>query len=528
MIKTIPFQLIPQLAKTDLAYVLSEPLLRDFYHYDVDIQSFAKVMADKKKDNTNRELLVKVLKKQYQAFDTDSFSTPLIEKLSSENTFTVTTAHQPSLLLGPLYFIHKIASTIHLSRKLKAQYPDNEFVPIFVIGGEDHDFEEVSSINLFGKKIVWQTEEKGSVGMMRSESLQIVLSELKGLLGESENAQTIFSMIEKNYTTQERYHTATQALIHTLFAQYGLLVINPNDADLKAAFRPYLMQELLERPSQKLVTDTQEKLAAVGFKAQAFPREINLFYLREQIRERIVLEDNQYKVLNTDYVFSKEELLLELEKHPEYFSPNVVLRPVYQEVILPNLAYIGGGGELAYWLERKTQFEFFGVNFPMLIRRNSVVWIDEASQSKMEKLGLTDEDLFQEIDFIIKNYVTKNASGEINILQEKADMQAVFSRIESLAKQIDPTLSNAVAAEATKQLSALDQLESRIVRAEKQKHEVSLNQIRTLVQKFCPNGGLQERFDNFLPFYIKYGTSFFSTLIEHLNPLEKGFIVVKK
>ncbi len=528
MIKTIPFQQIPQLSKTDIAYTTGDASLRDFYHYEVDSQSFAKIMVDKKKDNTNRELLVNVLKKQYRTFDADGFSTHLIEKLGNENTFTVTTAHQPSLLLGPLYFIHKIASTIHLSRQLKIQYPDNEFVPMFVIGGEDHDFEEVSSINLFGKKIVWQTEEKGSVGMMRSESLQTVLSELKNLLGESEMAQSIFSIVEKNYSIHERYHTATQALIHTLFAKYGLLVINPNDAELKAAFVPIMLRELLENPSQKLVTETQEKLAAVGFKAQAFPREINLFYLREQLRERIILEENEYKVLNTSYVFSKEEIIKELENHPERFSPNVVLRPLYQEVILPNLAYIGGGGEIAYWLERKTQFELFGVNLPMLIRRNSVVWIDAASQQKMEKLGLTDKDLFQDIDFLIKNYVTKNASGEINILQEKADMQAVFDRIESLAKQIDPTLSNAVAAEATKQLSALDQLESRIVRAEKQKHEVGLNQIRTLVQKFCPNGGLQERFDNFLPFYIKYGESFFSTLIEHLNPLEKGFIVIKK
>ena len=190
------------------------------------------------------------------------------------------------------------------------------------------------------------------------------------------------------------------------------------------------------------------------------------------------------------------------------------------------MAYIGGGGEIAYWLERKTQFEFFGVNFPMLIRRNSAVIIDEGSQKKMEKLDLTYEDIFQDSDFLTKKYVTKNASGELNILNEKNEIKAIFSRIENIAKEIDTTLTGAVAAEATKQLSALDQLENRLVRAEKQKHEVALNQIKGLLQKFCPNGGLQERFDNFLPYYIKSGDELFEMLIENLNPLEEGFVVL--
>lgn len=528
MQKTIPFQQIPQLSKTDVAYATGDASLRPFYNYDVDIQSFAKVIEDKKKDKTDRKLLVEVLKKQYLAFDKKGISTATIEKLSDENTFTVTTAHQPSLFLGPLYFIYKIASTIHLARLLKQTYPNHHFVPVFVIGGEDHDFEEVNNINLFGKKITWQNEESGAVGMMKTSSLSDVLAELKSILGESEAAQAIFSLVEKNYTSHEFYHHATQALIHDLMGKYGLLVLNTNDAQLKTAFAPIILTELLEQVSQKLVTDTQNQLAELGFKAQAFPREINLFYLRENLRERIVFEENQFKVLNTNHVFSKEEIIQEVENHPEYFSPNVVLRPLYQELILPNLAYIGGGGELAYWLERKNQFEEFGLNFPMLVRRNSVVWIDSASQNKMEKLGLSDDELFQDSDAVVKNYVTKNASGELNIAQEKTDLKGIFNRIENMARQIDATLVNSVAAEATKQLAALDQLENRIVRAEKQKHEVSINQIKALQQKFCPNNGLQERFENFLPFYVKYGEDFFVTLIENLNPLEQGFIVIKK
>ncbi len=520
----IPFSSIPQLAKTDVAYASSAANLRPFYNYSVDITSFAQAIADKKKENIHREALVKSLETQYQNFRVIAPAFANIQAFAEKNTFTIVTAHQPSLFLGPLYFVYKICSVINLTHQLKTQYPDYQFVPTFVIGGEDHDFEEVNHINLFNKKLIWQNEEKGAVGMMNTASLAPVLAELKGILGESPNAQQLFELVEKCYTSNERYHSATQELIHELFGQFGLVVINMNDASLKAEFAPYIIKELLEQQSQKLVADTQQVLGDLGYKAQAFPREINLFYLREQVRERIVQEDNLYKVLNTEYVFTKEQILGEVEKHPERFSPNVVLRPLYQEVILPNLAYIGGGGELAYWLERKNQFAYFGVNFPMLIRRNSVVVIDEASAARMEKLDISATDLFQDIDFLIKNYVTKNASVELNLSQEKADFQAIFKRIEDLAKQIDPTLEKSVIGEATKQLQALEQLESRIARAEKQKHETAINQLRALVQKFCPNNGLQERHDNFMPYYIKYGTSFFDTLIAACNPLETGFL----
>jgi bacillithiol synthase len=523
---TIPFSSIPQLAKTDIAYAAANAELRDFYKYNVDIQSFTQVIADKKKDNINRDLLVKSLETQYKGFQNIAPAFANIQALAEKNTFTIVTAHQPSLFLGPLYFVYKICSVINLTRQLKVQYPDNQFVPTFVIGGEDHDFDEVNHINLFNKKLIWENNERGAVGMMNTASLAPVLAELKGILGESPNAQQLFQLLEKCYTSNERYHTATQELIHELFGAYGLVVINMNDASLKAAFAPFIIKEILEQPSQKLVADTQQALGDLGYKAQAFPREINLFYLREQLRERIVLEDDVYKVLNTDFVFTKNEIIAEVENHPERFSPNVILRPLYQELILPNLAYIGGGGELAYWLERKNQFDYFGINFPMLIRRNSVVMIDEASATRMEKLGISASDLFQDIDLSIKNYVTKNASGELNLNQEKADFQGIFKRIESVAKRIDPTLEKAVLGEATKQLQALEQLESRIVRAEKQKHETSINQLRALVQKFCPNNGLQERYDNFMPYYIKQGAPLFNALVKECNPLESGFSII--
>ncbi|MDZ7876625.1 MAG: bacillithiol biosynthesis cysteine-adding enzyme BshC [Saprospiraceae bacterium] len=532
-ITQLPFSDLPMLAKTDRIYAEQNPILRNFYKYSVDLESFADVIADKSRENIDRKTLVETLTRQYaQLNPTASGNTQIVEKINTlayDKTFTVVTAHQPSLLMGPLYFVYKIFSTIHLAEKLKAAYPDNNFVPIFVIGGEDHDFEEVNHISLFGKKLVWQRadNEKGAVGMMQTTSLQTVLAELKPILGESEAAQSLFKIIENAYTNHALYQDATQDLLNQLFGKYGLIVLNMNDAALKRLFIPVMRRELTEQLSKKLVENTQAQLESIGFKAQAFARDINLFYLRENLRERIVEEEGVYRVLNTDIRWeSQADILKELEATPQYFSPNVVLRPLFQETVLPNLAYIGGGGELAYWLERQTQFAAFGVNFPMLIRRNSVMFLDKGTQDRLQKLDVQLTDLTDNTDILIKKYVEKQATDPLSMEAEKTALSNLFDTLLKKAVAVDATLEKAVLAEKTKQLQSLDALEARTAKAEKQKHETVLNQLKTVQQKLFPNGGLQERTDNILPIYLKHGDAFFDVLKATLNPLEQGMIVV--
>jgi bacillithiol synthase len=534
-IKRLPFSDFPMLAKTDRIYAEQNPILRNFYKYSVDLESFAQVIADKSKEHIDRKTLVSTLTRQYAKLNpTTSGNALVLEKintLANDNTFTVVTAHQPSLLMGPLYFVYKIFSTIHLAEKLKATYPENNFVPIFVIGGEDHDFEEVNNIALFGKKLVWQRDEheRGAVGMMQTTSLQGVLAELKPILGDSEAAQSLFKIIENAYTNHAVYQDATQDLLNQLFGKYGLVVLNMNDAALKRLFIPVMRRELTEQLSKNLVETTQAQLEAIGFKPQAFAREINLFYLRENLRERIVEEGGVYRVLNTDIHWnSQADILKELEATPQYFSPNVVLRPLFQETILPNLAYIGGGGELAYWLERQTQFNAFGVNFPMLIRRNSVMFLDKGTQDRLQRFDLQLTDLTDNTDILVKKYVEKQATDPLSMEAEKTALSDLFDTILKKAVAVDATLEKAVLAEKTKQLQSLDALESRTMKAEKQKHETALNQIKTVQQKLFPNGGLQERTDNILPIYLKFGNAFFDVLKANLNPLEQGMIVVSE
>ena len=524
----IPFQDIPQLSYKDKSYTNELAALRPFYKYPVSIEAFEQVIADKSKANINRNTLVTVLQEQYADLDMTDKVNQNIQALVNQNTFTLITAHQPSLFTGPLYYIYKILSCINLSQQLNKKYPNNHFVPVFVTGGEDHDFEEVNYINLFNKKVVWENDQKGSVGMMSTKSLQPTLNQLKEILGESEKAKEIFEIIEKAYTQNELYSKATVQLTHELFKAYGLVVLNMNHPKLKQQFIPYIKKEILERPSKQLVENTSQELEKeANFKQQAFPRPINFFFLKEGLRERIVYENEQYKVLNTNYVFTEEEIAKEIEEHPEYFSPNVIMRPLYQEVVMPNLAYIGGGGELAYWLERKAQFEHFGVNFPMLIRRNSVLWLDKGTTKKINKLDLSIAQMFQKGDALTRLFVSNQSTVSLDINSEKESVGAAYDSFAEKAKAIDPTLAKTILAEKAKQLKSLGQLEGRLLRAEKQKHETSLQQIAGLKERLFPKNGLQERTDNFLSLYLKYGRAFFDVLLEQLDPLQKKFLVVE-
>ncbi len=522
----LPYSQVPQLSLKDKAYASADPRLRLFYAHDMTIAGFEQAIADRLKYPTDRSLLVDELRKQYAGLPDSELVLQNVNSLSDPHTFTVTTAHQPSLFTGPLYYIYKIISTIHLARQLKAAYPTYHFVPVFINSGEDHDFEEVNHTHIYGKKLVWESGETGSVGKMKTHSMRPVLDELQGILGASGHAVELFKLVEESYTRHERYSDATTYLVHGLFKAYGLVVLDPNKPALKRAFIPYIQRELLERPSKALVDQTAAALEAAGFSGQAHAREINFFYLGDQSRERIVFENGHYNVLNTDLTFTEEAILAELQAHPERFSPNVIMRPIFQELILPNLAYVGGGGELAYWLERKSQFELFGLPFPVLVRRNSVLWLDKNSALRLEKLGLQVTDLFEDTELLIKRYVAAQSETELNLEAEKSQLLSLFESIRQKAHQIDPTLPAAVMAEHAKQLKIVEQLEGRLVRAEKQRHDTAIQQIRNLREKFFPGNGLQERYDNFSAYYAKYGSSFFDTLLLHLDPLQRDFLVV--
>ena len=519
---------LPYINPSDLAYIKQEDRLRPFYKYDPIISSFGQVIQDKMVQPIDRPLLVNVLTNQYENVTTDSsHAQQQINKLLDKQTFTVTTAHQPVLFTGPLYVVYKIISTIKLSRDLNNAYPDHHFIPTFITGGEDHDFDEMNHLRLFGKEIVWKNDQQGAVGRMSTESLKDVLSELQAILGDSTEARSIFELI---YSTHQhtKYADAYIDLINGLFGKFGLLILNMDHPDLKRKMEPIFRSELLDHEGSEIVRKTQAQIVAAGLGEQAFVRDINLFYLGTGDRARIEKNLDKYIIVDTEVEFTESEILDELAAHPGRFSPNVITRPLYQESILPNLAYIGGGGEIAYWLERKAQFEHFGVNFPMLIRRDSCLWIESSVRKRMDKLETTLKEFFVEDEAVmVKSFLEKAAENEFKLGKEKGQLIQLFKEIEQKAVLIDPTLRKTVAAEGRNQVKALENIESKLRKAEKQRHEISIRQLKSVREKIFPGRSLQERKDNFLNFYTLHSSEYFEVLLEAFDPLDQRFIVIE-
>ena len=521
----IDYQRLGNWSHTDMAYMQHDPKLSPFYKYEPVKENFSKVISARKKFPVNRPLLLATLKKQYAALEV---ALPMPDEvILSENTFTVTTAHQPVLFTGPLYHLYKIASTINLSLQLKAAHPDHHFIPVFVLGAEDHDWAETNHYFLFGKKHQWVRTASGSAGRLNLEGLDTLIEEVREIFKNAPKGNEIYSILKNAFQKATTYAQFHQALLISLFHEFGLVVFNMDEVELKRAFLPVLEKELTESISSKYVPATQVLLEKSGFKPQAFCRPINLFYMDDGIRERIEpTEDGGFIRVDSRISYTKAEILKELHSHPERFSPNVILRPLYQEYTLPNLAYIGGGGELAYWLERKTQFEAVGVHFPMLIRRNSLLLIDEATTTQIEKAGLKWEDLLDEYDVIVKTYLHRQSGGDLTFEEEQKLIHDAYKALATKAERIDPTLAKAILAEESKQAKSFEQLGSRLLRAEKQLQETSLNRIKKLKEKLFPEGGLQERHDNMLSFYADHGQDLIRSLITVCNPLEEKFTIL--
>jgi bacillithiol biosynthesis cysteine-adding enzyme BshC len=495
-----------------LDYISQKAHLQPFYGQFPVIENFEKQLKQKATfEPRHREVLVQALEKQYAHLS----SKPDFSVLGQENTFTVTTGHQLNIFTGPLYVIYKIVTTINLSRQLKAAYPDYNFVPVYWMATEDHDFEEISYFNLFGKKYTWQTQQKGAVGRMNPRELGEALKILPERL----------PIFEKAYLKHDNLADAVRCYMHDLFGHEGLVCIDGDDAELKRLFLPIIEDELMLSTAYRLVKNTTEQIESFGYHTQITPREINFFYLADGMRERIVREGDKYQVLNTDLKFSENEILDLARQHPEQFSPNVVLRPLYQEIILPNLAYIGGPSEVPYWMQLKGVFDHFNVPFPLLLPRNFALYINSASRKRAEKLGVTVENLFWDDVRLRKSFVEKTSTVSLELTQEKQAIEQIFNDILRKAITIDKTLEGAVNAERVKVINTLENVEKRLQKAEERNHETEVNQLLGLKSKLFPSGGLQERSENFLNFYLNDST-FIQRLLDSFNPLDFQFNVL--
>ena len=527
----IPFRETNYFSDFICNYLDQKPELNDFYNRFPLLENFEAQIEEKQSNSDghfaeSRQVLVNTLKSQYKDIETSDATAENIKSLASKNTFTITTGHQLNLFTGPLYFLYKIISTINLTKQLKEIYPKYNFVPIYWMASEDHDFEEINYFNFKGKKIQWNSKQTGAVGHFDTEGLDEVFEVISLEFGAGKNAEQLKTWFKEGYLSHSNLADATRYLANALFGEHGLVILDADDSELKRLFIPQMQKEMLEQTAFKTVSETNKKLEDLELTIQVNPREINLFYIKDGLRERIVENEGVYSVLDTEIQWNESELLNHLNEFPERFSPNVIMRPLYQEVILPNLCYIGGGGEMIYWLQLKSNFEAQNVTFPMLLLRNSALVKSEKQSSKLENLNISDRDLFLDRHSFINKKVRKISNIDIDFSEQIQHLESQFKGLYDLAEQTDKSFVGAVKAQEVKQLKGLKHLEKRLLLAQKRKLADQIERCTELQEQLFPGQSLQERNTNFSELYLEYGDQLIPEIMKALEPLKGEFLIL--
>jgi bacillithiol biosynthesis cysteine-adding enzyme BshC len=500
-----------------LDYIAQKESLKPYYNQFPSLDNFPQQIAAKSKtfSAAHRQVLETTLRRQYKEFKTSKAVEDNINSLRNEDTFTITTGHQLNIFTGPLYFIYKIVTVINACKALKEKYPNYNFVPVYWMASEDHDYDEIKYFKLFGKKYEWNTDQQGAVGRFSTKGLAELAIEVPG---DS-------SIFLEAYSKSKTLSDAVRHYVNALFSREGVVVIDADDAALKNELIPVIREDVLNGVNKKCIDQTDKSLSLLGYKTQVFCRDINFFYLEESIRSRIERKGDRFSVVDTEISFSQPEIEDLISKHPERFSPNVILRPLYQEIILPNLAYVGGPAEVIYWLQLKCVFDLQGIPFPMLMPRNFAMIMDLETTRKFEKTGLELKDIFESKNYLFNDWVLKHSPRKLSVGVERSAVVSLFDELKKRAETVDKSLSAHVSAEAKRAVKSLESIERKFLRAEKRLHSDKLKQVEFVKDRLFPGGSLQERSENFLAFQLQ-NPDFIDELLKSFNAFDFQFHVL--
>ena len=512
-------------SKLVVDYLSDAETLRPFYQFKADKTGIAKAIESRKQFDCDRAFLVKHLLNAYKHLPEETAVTHNIKQIAEVNTFSVCTAHQPNLFTGPLYFIYKIQHAIQLAKSLNELFPDCYFVPVYYMGSEDADLQELGRVFFMGKWFQWETIQTGAVGrMLVDAALLTMIDEMEKSLGNDLGKKEI-ELFRKHYQLGKTIAAATFSLVHELFGAEGLLIFDADDAACKRKCIQIFRDDLFHNKSHVLVKETIESLSRV-YSIQTSGRDINLFYLYDGVRARIERTGQCYMVQGTDEKFTDKEIEQLLIDHPERFSPNVILRPLVQEKLLPNVAFIGGGSELAYWMELKSTFHYFEVPFPVLILRNSFGIVSQEAMEKVAELNLDVASLFKDKLDLEQFLLERNGVAIPNLNEEKAELQAIYEKMKVKANAYEKTLYNHVDALAHKSKKRIIELEKKMLRQEKKNQVLLIEQGFKCKEAFFPNGVLQERYENYFSLCINYGEDLKNTIKLHQQPFAQTFTII--
>ena len=528
-LREIEYNKVDGFSKLLIDYTKNNGQFSDLITGFASFDNLKKQISHKSKnyDKTFREILVKEISSQYNDIDLTELQKSNIKKLAENKTFTITTGHQLNLLTGPMYFIYKIISVVNLCEKMQRKYPKFNFVPIFWMASEDHDFEEINNFYFQGSKFKWYSSQTGVVGEFKLDSINDVINEFEKYVSDFPYSNEIIKMLKECYTNSTDLSSATRKLVNTLFSKNGLIIIDANNKNLKSLFSDIIKKEINEKVIFNQSKKSMQRLNELNYNIQANPREINLFYIDDGKREKIVEMKNGFQSSNGLKKWTSQQILHDIDTSPEKFSPNVLFRPIYQEYILPNICYIGGPAEVAYWLQLKSVFESLNITFPIILNRNSALLLDKRLIDKLNKLDVSIEEILMPEEILKGKLVKKYSKLKLDFTNLKQNLNDQFLELKKIANQTDKSFIGALSAQEKKQINGLEMLEKRLLKSEQKIHQDKINRVLKIRDKIFPGGKPQERISNFSEFYVNEGISMISLIKNNLDPMSHKFSVIE-
>ena len=513
-------------------YVHDFPQVQKFYKHNFrDSHVFDSVLAAIDKNPVDRRTLVQVLGEQNTGFGSSPKTFENIALLSQATTYAVVTGQQVGLFGGPLYTIYKTITTITLAQKLKAKFPGLNFVPVFWIEGEDHDFEEMNHTSVLDRenklmRIEYlpggQMPERnlGPIGELAfDESLNQTLATLEESLQKTEYTDALLGRLKECYVVGRTFNQAFTAWMSVLFEDYGLVFLTSNDARLKKILSPIFVREISHFPkTSQIVIDRSAELED-QYHAQVKAKSINLFLFHKGGRYLIEPREHDFSLKGTRHYLSKEELLKIAEETPELLSPNVVLRPIAQDALLPTVAYVAGPSEIAYHAQLKPVYDHFGVNQPVIYPRASASFIDERLERVIEKHQLELASFFDEVNALTARVLEQIAEVKLDQIfgNTSSLVHDALHELKFGLKEVDPTLLGTLEGVKSKIDTNLGLLKDKAFAAQKRRNETAVRQIERAAAGLMPNGGLQERELSVLYYMNKYGPDLVKWLTSELD-----------
>ena len=476
---------------------------------DIDI-SF---MEKRDLDVSDRKLLYDVISGQYN--ECGLKSPKQLEKIRNKGTFTITTGHQLCLFGGPQYIIHKIVSIVRIADLLEEKYPEYDFIPVFWLASEDHDFKEVSSVSIFNKTISVQGEDTAAVGRLSPTTFQTALDELLSMTSDEDAFSTLSSIFQESFKLPT-WSQATRYWIHHLFNDSNLVIFDADDKRMKKKFFHSMKEELESQFVHQQVSTTNRELNSLGYNPSIHPRELNLFYLTDHARHRIIFEKGSFRIGGE--IYNKSQILEKLDQTPEDFSPNVLMRPLYQEKILPNLVYVGGPSEIVYWAQLKKSFDSQKISFPILMLRDHFVWLSKKQLTKWESLGFNIAELLDDSDALIKDFLSRRNRIGTDVSSQLKQLEDIEIQLLEKANSIDQSLIPMVKGSLKGMKNNLDKVNQKFIKSLKNKEIEKVSQTRAIKQNILKNGKLVERSESFISPYVKSKNDYLGKLTTASNP----------